>query len=1011
MVAGVQSEVKAALANGRAVELFDALGWETADIPICGNAWRAWGWSGPSVEGRMVARAPGCRVVVVREPMQRELVLTVHRHAPLETVLWAFFADEALTIAFAKNGRLRTMTVDVCHPDPTGLDRLLQLVPEALTHPAMADPAAAAAAQLSEILDQEELTRAFFAGFAAALGRLQAATIDGPDAPEARWQASLIVLLRLIFVYFLQREGLLDGDRRYLVRRLRADPEAFFDSVLRPLFFGVLNTPPGDRDLCARALGDVPFLNGGLFEPTATEREHPGMRWPADVLTQVIEELFERYHFTAVEPNGDDEARVVDPQMLGKVFEGLMYGDRRRVAGAFYTPRDVVRRMVDEGLDRYLEERRAQGCTAADALETVRILDPAVGTGAFLLEAFASIKARRRALGLAVDYPAMREVVHRHLFGVDRDPTAVRLCELRLWLALLATVRETGGAIGPLPNLGHRVVAGDSLLDGADLTRLRAGGLAPAWVREVARIEARLEVAQHAYLTAHGADKIEHRRRMQEQERELERTLLTARRDALVARLAPLRALAASTDLFGEPMATTSQRDGIALLEEELALVESHLTAVQRGEAVAPPFGYETRFGVAAREGFDLVVTNPPWVRAQRVERSRRKLLAQRYQTASGGLWAGAEALGIRAPYGPQADLAALFVERSLELLRPGGHLAALVPAKLFRGLHGAPLRELLSRQRVESVEDLSDARAQMFDATVYPAIVHVQKAAPLAKTIDIRLWRRDRCDRLVRSPAQLTWSGRPGEPWCLVPDAVDAILRRVRAHSALLGEYGQWTPRRGVFTGANEVFLRPRGGFETELGPEVRPFVRPAVSGSGLGATPAQEILWCYAPEGPLPRLPSTLQDYFERRATQLTARADHDPHGALWQLFRVRADVDAAKVAWRDMSVFLEPVEMGPGPVALNTVYYVPFDDTAEAAGFARWMGSSVVRAAAYALAERARGGWRRHFAWVIQLLPVPNPHERWRDFDPGAFGLRDDEEETLRAWLEDDLAQEAA
>ena len=1044
-------KVRSALAKHDVAALLDALGWTTIHVSVVDRAWRAWGWHGDAPDATVVANAPGCRAVVMDGAPRRDLVLAVARHAPLDVVLWFFVSEDELTIAVAQRDaastwRMRTCAIDCDHPDAVGLDRLLMLDRDAVVRPDELDPAAATAAHLAEVFDAEGLTREFFTQFRGALDVMHVSIVDGPDDEQDRWHAALVVLLRLVFIYFLQREGLLDHDPRWVVRRLRvglpqtgrgapsprrltagdrapadhaeaelrapmeSDDTAFYVEVLRPLFFGVLNTPPDRRDAAAVRLGDVPFLNGGLFEPTPVELAYPGLRWPTSVLRHVIEDVFERFHFTAAEPAGGDEACVVDPEMLGKVFEGLMFGDERRDSGSFYTPRDVVRDMVDTTLDAYVEDRAEDGVDRDAALRAVRILDPAVGTGAFLLEAFASLRRRRAEAGLAVDYAALRTIVHDHLFGVDKNRTAVRLCELRIWLAMLGAMRDEVGPITPLPNLSHRIVAGDSLLDGVALIR-RAGGLAPDALAEVMELEVRLEQTQRLFLESHGEAKASHRAEIEQIERALQLRLIEGRRALVSQRLAPLRALEASPDLFGDAMVTTEQQRVAGELALELEHLDDQAVAVCNDRAGAPGFGYETRFGAAAREGFDVIVTNPPWVRAQRVERGQRDALAARYATASGGLWAGARELGIRTPYGAQPDLAALFVERSLELLRPGGRLAALVPAKLFRTLHASPMRRLLTQHRLERVDDLADAQRQLFDAATYPGIVHVRKSSPEDHVVDVRVWRGERCARFRRAARELGPTGRPGEPWQLVPDDVDEVLRSLREHGWLLGEDPALTPRRGVFTGANDVFVRETGGFEREFGAVVRSFVRPMLTGSGLDAAPTSELLWCYDEHGrPHAELPAELEHYFDAHRDLLEQRADYRS-GPLWQVFRVREDTCAAKVAWRDMSVLLDPVLIAAGAVPANTVYYVPFEDPDDAAGFGRWMRSMPVRACAHALAEHARGGWRRHFAWVVRMLPIPRFTGGWARFDASMFGLDEAQLDALADWLDLPLQERAA
>src|SRR6185295_10180739 len=158
---------------------------------------------------------------------------------------------------------------------------------------------------------------------------------------------------------------------------------------------------PQERTRHTLSLGRIPFLNGGLFEPHPLER-----RWRIDLPNAVWQEafdsLFERFDFTA-----DEAGRpgLVAPDMLGRVFEGVMEPELRRQSGTFYTPATLVHRLVKAALIALLAERL--GCSegraerhladrsapARRALRTVTVLDPAVGSGAFLLGALEILTA------------------------------------------------------------------------------------------------------------------------------------------------------------------------------------------------------------------------------------------------------------------------------------------------------------------------------------------------------------------------------------------------------------------------------------------------------------------------------------------------------------------------------------------------------------------------------------------------------------------------------------------
>ena len=586
-------------------------------------------------------------------------------------------------------------------------------------------------------------------------------------------------------------------------------------------------------------------------------------------------------------------------------------------------------------------------------------------------------------IGSGTGYFAVRlanMVPKGRVYGVDVEHTAVRLCELRLWLAMLATGVVSADPLPPLPNLSHRIASGDSLVEPADLGRLSDGtgrGFVGTDVDARRReLERELDALQTRFLSAHGDEKIEVRFALRAVERALQSSVLNGRRSRLLRLIEPLESVESSVDLFGDDVATVAQRRGAGELRDRLAEVERAIDDLERDRASAL-FSYESRFGDAARRGFDVVLTNPPWVRATRLELEAKRVLAARYRAADNTLWPGASPLGIRTPFGTQQDLAALFLERSLELLRPGGVLCALVPSKLLRSLHGASLRRVLGEVRVERVEDLSDADRSLFEATTYPAVLTARKVAPPRDhAIDTVVWRGAR--RVAFRSSQRTigaMTGDVAEPWLLVAPHLREVFAKMYERSIALGALHAFAPARGVFTGANDVFIRRPGELEALLGADAGEWIRPVLTGASLGEGNAMEMLWAYDATGALRAdLPDALRAWFAAHRDRLAARADADPRLPDWQVFRVQPHTLGPKVAWRDIAPHLQAELVDPDAVPLNTVYYVPCPDERIAANFATWMNSLPVRALARELAERARGGWRRHFAWVVRMLPVP-------------------------------------
>ena len=351
---------------------------------------------------------------------------------------------------------------------------------------------------LDSAFDVEPVTRQFFAEyrrvFESAEGSVTgfAASDSGRDAKRRFVQT---LFNRLMFVYFLSRKGWLrfNEDSDYL-KALWQDygtglgDSNFYRDRLRPLFIFGLNNP-NSRDLTEglkTVIGDVPFLNGGLFEEAELDRRD-GITVPDDAIKQVLTGLFDRFNFTVMESTPFDIEVAVDPEMLGKVFEELVTG--RHDSGAYYTPRPVVSFMCREALKGFLEgqdtglapetvagfvDRQdtagigvAQARDVARALAEVTVVDPACGSGAYLLGMMQElIELQTRLFNVGVDpkslYELKLEIIQRNLYGVDIDDFAVNIAMLRMWLSL--AIDFEGDTPEPLPNLDFKVVCGDSLL-------------------------------------------------------------------------------------------------------------------------------------------------------------------------------------------------------------------------------------------------------------------------------------------------------------------------------------------------------------------------------------------------------------------------------------------------------------------------------------------------------------------------------------------------------------------
>jgi adenine-specific DNA-methyltransferase len=312
-----------------------------------------------------------------------------------------------------------------------------------------------------------------------------------------------------------------EGDKKF-IRTLftQKKQQSFYTEVLEPLFYLALNNKRGASHYFPRLNCRIPFLNGGVYEPIErynwkrSNFQIPDKFFSNEKETGILD-IFDLYNFTLNESEPWETEVAIDPEMLGKIFENLLDVKDRKSKGAFYTPREIVRYMCQESLVNYLtnktgimkEDLRQFFCLAefvkADefampssillrleevdqALQNVRMADPAVGSGAFPLGMLDEIvKARMILTGFLIKqeeiprtrspYHLKMDTIQNTIFAVDIERSAVEITKLRLWLSLI--VDDESEAVNPLPNLDYNIRTGNSLIDEFEGIKLFDEGL------------------------------------------------------------------------------------------------------------------------------------------------------------------------------------------------------------------------------------------------------------------------------------------------------------------------------------------------------------------------------------------------------------------------------------------------------------------------------------------------------------------------------------------------------
>ncbi|MGN0884214.1 MAG: Eco57I restriction-modification methylase domain-containing protein [Candidatus Spyradosoma sp.] len=721
-------------------------------------------------------------------------------------------------------------------------------------------------AALREIFSVEKLTKEFYAQVEAwflwARERVSfpGAAELGKDELTHNSDMALRLITRLIFIWFLRAKKLVPEelfDKRKIDELLKyddANDSTYYKAILQNLFFATLNTKRTERGWVERRAGkqeyfrykrffrndakskylfdicaNVPFVNGGLFEnlDRADVRiDCFSNRKDNEASLSVPDELFfdaekgilpllSRYNFTVEENAPADEDVSLDPELLGRVFENLLafvnpetHEQARKATGSFYTPREIVRYMVDESLIAYLTEKCGAENTAAirelvsdsvppasdetkrkivAALDGVKILDPACGSGAFPMGALARIIEIHEALG-ALDpadgeavYKKKLDVIQNCLYGVDIQSIAVQISKLRFFISLLCEqkvdrARENFG-ISVLPNLESKIVCANTLvalprkLDGGNAlgSELALEGetrtqpeLALGDVDEIRALRERLKTSRKNYFAA--SSKQDKARLRKEDEK--------------------LRA-----ELAKKMLANAGHAD--AKFRKSVELVASWNP--YDPNTSAPFFDPVWMFGFDRSDAFDIVIGNPPYIQLQNDDGA----LAKTYENSGFSTFAR------------MGDIYCLFYERGREFLKSGAHLCFITSNKWMRAGYGEATRRFFAEKtNPKLLVDFSGMK--IFEAaTVDTNVLIYSKSENTGGTFACTAFGLDSLNNLsvfVSRNAEICRFDS-SESWVILSPIEQSIKHKIERAGTPLKDW-DINIYRGVLTGFNEAFI-----------------------------------------------------------------------------------------------------------------------------------------------------------------------------------------------------------
>ena len=649
-----------------------------------------------------------------------------------------------------------------------------------------------------------------------------------------------------------------DGSKKFLrtiFEYSKTHKGHFFENYLEPLFYDTLNKNRGAMGYCPALHARVPFLSGGLFEPLdGYDWKSNCFDIPDEIFSNKqdandrnadgILDIFDRYNFTMSEDEPMEREVAIDPEMLGKIFENLLEIKDRKSNGAFYTPREIVHYMCQESLINYLirktnisedalrdfilygdfmkdedtvkSKREGNGGMYIsdeifkineegnivvnrlkdidDALASVRVADPAVGSGAFPLGMVNEI-VRARAnitsyltIGMNANdkrllfknerspYALKFNAVRNSIFAVDIEPSAVDITQLRLWLSLVIDDEITPDAANeleghknplPLPNLECNILCGNSLNDkfeGIELIN-----------------ESKLICNTSAF------------------------TQINMGRNAFETILKELLSVQDKLFVCDEPnrkMELKAQIQSLKdmIIEEQMQccseeLKESYMEAIQKS---SKPFTlWHLDFARVFRDngGFDIVIGNPPYVQLQKSISDDMKL---------GDLY---EDLGFET-FAKTGDIYCLFYEKGYNLLCKDGILSFITSNKWMRAGYGKRLRAFLANKS-NPIKLIDFGGTKVFEsATVDVNILMLAKQKNMCNTLACTI--KDDCQNnlsvyVEQKSSQTVFD--TDDCWVILSSIEQSIKQKICNVGTPLSKWNL-SIYRGILTGFNEAFI-----------------------------------------------------------------------------------------------------------------------------------------------------------------------------------------------------------
>ncbi len=566
-------------------------------------------------------------------------------------------------------------------------------------------------AEIEKAFGVEAVTKEFYKGLIKEYEKLLSDYLIYPSNDDnSKKEFAIRLIGRILFIKFLNKKSLVPDD-------IFEVANGYYHDKLEPLFFEQLNTPKSERKEEFKN-DSIPFLNGGLFEPLYLDYyEYNEISKCSQYINTLkiddkfFKELYEhlnQYNFTIDENSIEDSELSIDPEMLGRIFENLLAEinpetrqNARKSTGSYYTPREIVDYMVSSSLLEYLKTKTSideetlktiifkneepqndyDKAKLLSAIFELKILDPACGSGAFpmgllqkivkilnLIDEDASIwfKLQTKEFiethkGRNIDYLRKLNIIKNTIYGIDIQPIAIEISKLRFFLSLIV---DEEGEPEPLPNLEFKFVCANSLLPKPKNTQLAS--------LEYFMLENDLINLKNEYFEASG-----------ERKKDIRKEYIQVQKK-----------------MFEEEEATNL-----------LSALNNNLTNYNPFDPVSVAGFFDSVFMFNVKDGFDIVIGNPPYIRQEKIKDLKPLLQKSNYKSYNG-----------------TADIYVYFFEQGHRLLKEGGNLSFITSNKYTRAKYGKEFRKfILENSKILEYIDFNGVKV-FESATVDTSILSFRK-------------------------------------------------------------------------------------------------------------------------------------------------------------------------------------------------------------------------------------------------------------------------------------------